>query len=83
MGRERCADAVADRAEQLALLHLVLRERTGAREDTPGLVLDRDLATLPRAAPHLDRRLVEGELVDPGGEAAQAPVVVEARQHRE
>ena len=53
----------------------------GAREQAPGLRLERHLASLPGALAQLHRRLEQRELVDPGREAAGAAEVVEAREH--
>ena len=58
-----------------------LRLEPGAREQAPRLRLDRDLPALPRATPQLHRRLEQGELVGPRGEAAGAAEVVEPPQH--
>src|SRR2546423_144388 len=79
--RETVLDRLLDRREELALLGLRRRLQATAREDLPALRLERDLAALPGATPELGGRLVEGELVHPGREAACSAVVVESREH--
>src|SRR5205823_8081828 len=49
----------------------------------PRLRLDRNLPALPGAAPELDRRLEEGELVRPRGEPALAAEAIEPGEDRD
>jgi len=52
-----------------------------ARERAPGVVLERDLPALPGSFAQFDRCLEQGELVDPGREAAIAAEIVETLEH--
>ena len=81
MRRQHLADRVLQRVQELALLGLGGGLEACAREEAPGLGLERHLASLPGALPQLDRRLEQGELVDPGREAARAAEVVEPAEH--
>ena len=78
---QQLADRVLQRGQELALLELGVGLEARAREQAPGLGLERDLPTLPRALSQLHGRLVEGELVDPRGEPTGATKVVELGQH--
>src|SRR5204863_3865161 len=79
--RQRLGDRALERREQLALLGFGVGTELRAREEAPGLRLERDLAALPGPLPQLHRRLEERELVDPRAEAAGAAEVVETGQH--
>ena len=69
-GSQRAADRGDDRAQQIGVLDGLLRACAAVGEMAPALVLERDLAALPRAPAGLDARLQQHELVRPGGEAA-------------
>ena len=72
VGAEAALDLLAEGRDQVTGLGLVRDATPRVGEDRPGLVLERDLASLPGAAADLDPRLEQGELVGPGGEAAFA-----------
>ena len=81
MRRQALLDRLLQGLQELALLGRLVRSERAAREERPGLRLERHLPSLPGPAAQLDARLEQGELVHPGAEAARAAEVVEPRQH--
>jgi hypothetical protein len=77
MRGELLLNRLADRAQQLAGLGILVGCRAAIGDQPPALGLERDLAALPGAPANLDRRFEQGELVGPRGEAAVAAEVVE------
>src|ERR687896_68106 len=57
VGRQYLSDRALQRREELALLELGVRLKTGAREQAPRLGLERHLAPLPGAPAQLHRGL--------------------------
>ena len=81
-GGQRVRDGVAHRADQLGRLRVLAGRGAAVGEARPALVLERDLAPLPRAPANLHPRLEQRELVGPRGEAALAAVGVELAHDR-
>ena len=79
MGRQR-RDPVRERSDELRLLRRGGGAEARAREAMPRLLLERNLATLPRPLAQLHRRLEERELVSPRAKAALAAEVAETPQ---
>src|SRR5215218_7697423 len=78
--RQYLADRLLQRVEELALLGRFARLDRGAREQAPGLGLERYLTALPGPPAQLYRGLEQSELVRPRREAAGAAKAVQSRQ---
>jgi hypothetical protein len=65
------------------VLENLVRGRAGIRDRGPCLVVEGDLAPVPRSSPRLHAGLENHELVSPGREATRAPERVELGEDRD
>src|SRR4051794_37375359 len=80
--RQPGSDPLAENEQQLSRFDLGLWRLPGGNEGLPCAVGERKLASLPSPPPQRYGRRKDGELVDPGREAAVAPKFVEPPKQR-
>jgi len=78
---QNLVDRLPQRRHELGLVGLCRGLEPRARDGAPGVVLERELTSLPGSLAQLDRRLEQRELVDPRRKAAGAAKVVETAKH--
>src|SRR4029079_6361236 len=77
---EDVVDQLLHSREQFSLFRFFVGLEDDARKQRPGLGFERYFASLPCPSSKLYGCFQEGELVDPGGETAQATEVIQASE---